>query len=164
MYSFTNAKQLSVCNKEALEAHSKTKKKLFSGIRRFTEGRSLQINQLYLNAWKLYPEITKGFSVLLKIRITDFRGAYRMQREQHGLPSWTHTCPLCNSANHPEYAEHMIAICPKWTQQRMESFGSPYLNEPRQIALTARALGQPMNTYLNRMIPLMHSMDPTNKT
>ena len=120
--------------------------------KRFYEGESIKWNLEYLEAWKLRPEITKGFTVLLKIRITDFRGAYRLYREGHGLLSWATSCPFCHSQT-PEYAEHMIMICSKWCPQREEVFGKPFLIEPKEMALTSMVMGQHIDLMLQRTIP-----------
>lgn len=124
-------------------------------IKRFRNGQSIKWNQLYLQAWKLYPTISKGFTVLLKIRITDFRGTYRLTREGKGLPSWSHTCPFCNMPNHPEYPEHIIMICSKWNDTRKDIFGVEQFTDIEKIAPTIITIGQPIEISTPRLAPLM---------
>lgn len=134
-----------------------TRKNEKDSIKRFREGRSMNWNHLYLDLWKLHPTISKGFTVLLKIRITDFRGTYRLARE--GLcpeiyrNSWSHTCPFCRMTNHPEYAEHIITVCSFWSSFRQKIFDNTTLLEWSDIAKTIKVLGQPIDQSLSRIIP-----------
>lgn len=122
-------------------------------IQRFRKGQSVKWNQLYLYAWKLHPTISKGFTVLLKIRITDYRGTYRLAREGKGLQEWNKTCPFCNLSEHPEYPEHIIIICQKWKDIRQEIFGTTLMSDFEMIALTILTLGQPTETSVPRFAP-----------
>ena len=120
---------------------------------RFREGGSIAWNNLYLEAWKLHPMISKGFTVLLKMRITDFRGTYRLAREGHGLESWKTSCPFCNSPSHIEYAEHIITSCPHWSPQRKEAFNTPIITEWEDIAKIIATLGQKYTIAMKRISP-----------
>lgn len=120
---------------------------------RFREGASIKWNRTYLLLWKLHPTISKGFTILLKIRVTDFRGTYRLAREGRGPHEWLTTCPFCKSINHPEYAEHMIMICTAWTRQRLAIFNSTALVSARQVLLTSMTTGQAIFHTLTRIMP-----------
>lgn len=135
-------------------------------IARFREGHSMAWNNLYLEAWKLNPTITKGFTVLLKMRITDFRGTYRLARECKGPQSWQTSCPFCNIPNAIEYAEHIITLCPRWKTQREEIFGTPFLTEWTDIAKIIRTLGQEYGLAMKRIVPSFNLLafdEPTEK-
>jgi len=87
------------------------------------------------------------------MRITDFRGTYRLAREGHGPESWKTSCPFCNSPNIIEYAEHIVTLCPHWKTQRQEALGAPLLVEWPAIAKIIKVLGQDPLTALQRIVP-----------
>lgn len=140
-------------HRRAVKRELEPKKGELDSITRFRQGGSIAWNNLYLEAWKLHPTISKGFTVLLKMRITDFRGTYRLAREGHGPESWKSSCPFCNSPNTIEYAEHTITLCPYWKTQRQETFDAPLLVEWPDIARTIKVLGQDPLIALQRIVP-----------
>lgn len=137
-----------------LGARSKTKT-----LTRIQKSRTMEWNHLYLEAQRCYPHLSKGSTLLLKIRISDLFCAKRLFHILEGKPtSWTKSCPSCE-LNTPEDIPHYLFTCTRWAEIRQETLGDTTI-PPDERAGFEMALGIPSTSPQSYLTSLkLHQPD-----
>ena len=122
---------------EALQEHANRKNvKQLESVERYYKQKTYRWNQHLLQALKDLPTLTAGLTTIMRIRMNDWVGAYRLSRYKWYPSEWRDKCPLCG-AERRESIEHYLVNCETWSQERWETMKivNPTLTQVRWIAL-----------------------------